>query len=125
MNIVRLGEPKAKSSQVAKISELSPPTFLVIRFQVSPPVPRILEKQDSLQMGQIFSSMRTLVIRWFCFLRILQVRPLHHLDATPNPTLIPLQLAGLRGASLQEIWMQPLIDNHRDCELLNFVYTSK
>src|SRR6516164_1768182 len=104
---------------------------------------RILEKQNALQMSQIFSRSRTLVIRSFCFSRILQAgprnpkvlnsktnsirgheskptrdmaiasgdspgpltftrfgpakaRPLHHVDAAPNPTLIPLNLAGLR-----------------------------
>src|SRR6516225_7814345 len=57
---------------------------------------RILEKQNSLQMSQIFSRSRTLVFRSFCFSRILQARPLHHVDAAPNPTLIPLNLAGLR-----------------------------
>ena len=36
---------------------------------------RILEKQNSLQMSQIFSRCRTLVIRSFCFSRILQAGP--------------------------------------------------
>ena len=53
------------------------------------------------------------------------MRPLHRLDATSNPTSMPLQLAGLRAASLQENLMQTLIDNYRDCELLNLGYTSK
>src|SRR6516225_9868678 len=53
----------------------------------------ILEKQNSLQMSQIFSRSRTLVIRSFCFSRILQAKPLHHVDAAPNPTLIPLNLS--------------------------------
>ena len=34
---------------------------------------RILEKQNSLQMSRIFSDSRTLVIRWFCFSRILVI----------------------------------------------------
>ena len=104
---------------------MSLPTFLVIRFQVNPSAPRILEKQNSLQMGQIFPSMRTIVIRWFCFSRLLQVRPLHHLDATSNPTSMPLQLAGLRGSLATGNLMQTLIDNYRECELLNLGYTSK
>jgi hypothetical protein len=104
---------------------------------------RILEKQNSLQMSQIFSRSRTLVFRSFCFSRILQAgprnpkvlnsktssiseheskpkcdmaiasgdlpgpltftkfgpakaRPLRHVDAAPNSTLIPLNLAVLR-----------------------------
>jgi hypothetical protein len=32
---------------------------------------RILEKQNGLQMSQLFSCIRTLIIRWFCFSRIL------------------------------------------------------
>jgi hypothetical protein len=125
MNIVRLGNLKQSHNKSPKFSELSPSTFLVIRFQINPSAPRILQKQNSLQMGQIFSSMRTLVIRWFCFSRILQVRPLHHLDATPNPTLIPLQLAGLRGGLATGNLMRTLMDNYHDCELLNLGYTSK
>jgi hypothetical protein len=53
------------------------------------------------------------------------VRPLHHLDATSNPTSMPLQLAGLRGSLATGNLMQTLIDNYRDCELLNLGYTSK
>jgi hypothetical protein len=30
---------------------------------------RILEKQNSLRMSQIFSCIRTIVIRWFCFFK--------------------------------------------------------
>jgi len=58
-------------------------------------VARILEKQNWSQMGQIFFSIRALIIRCFYFSRIL-ARPLHHVGAAPNPTLIPLDLAGLR-----------------------------
>jgi len=58
-------------------------------------VARILEKQNWSQMGQIFFSIRALIIRCFYFSRIL-ARPLHHVGAAPNPTLIPLNLAGLR-----------------------------
>src|SRR6516225_11267681 len=53
---------------------------------------RILEKQNSLQM--MFPHISH--FRSICFSRILQARPLHHVDAAPNPTLIPLTLAGLR-----------------------------
>jgi hypothetical protein len=53
------------------------------------------------------------------------VRPLHHLDAAPNPTLIPLQLAGLRGGLATGNLMRTLIDNYHDCELSNRGYTSK
>ena len=58
-------------------------------------VARILEKQNWSQMGQIFFSIRALIIQCFYFSRIL-ARPLHHVGAAPNPTLIPLDLAGLR-----------------------------
>src|SRR4029077_13174497 len=34
-----------------------------------PPDARILEKQNSLRMSQIFSCIRTIVIRWFCFFK--------------------------------------------------------
>jgi hypothetical protein len=53
------------------------------------------------------------------------VRPLHHLDATPNPILIPLQLAGLRGGLATGNLMRMLIDDYHDCEFLNLGYTSK
>ena len=32
---------------------------------------RILEKQNRLQMSQVFFRVRALIIRWFCFSRIL------------------------------------------------------
>jgi len=57
-------------------------------------------------MSQIFSRSRTLVIRSFCFSRILQARPLHHIDAAPNPTLIPLNLAGLRCGLARICWLR-------------------
>src|SRR5260370_40051191 len=36
---------------------------------------RILEKQKSLQMSQVFPCVCALVIRWFCFSRILTAGP--------------------------------------------------
>jgi len=122
---------------------------------------RILEKQNCLQMSQIFSRSHTLVIRSFCFSRILQAgprhpkvlnsktssirgheskpkrdmttgsgdlpgpltftnfgpakaRPLHHVDAAPNPTLIPLNLAGLRrGLARNPVKTKPVSDEAR------------
>jgi hypothetical protein len=38
---------------------------------------------------------------------------------------MPLQLAGLRGSLATGNLMQTLIDNYRECELLNLGYTSK
>lgn len=49
----------------------------------------------------------------------------HHLDATPNPTSIPLWLAGLRGGLATGNLIRMLIDDDHDRELLNLGYTSK
>ena len=49
-------------------------------------------------MSQVFFCIRTLIFRWFCFLRIL-ARPLCPIGAAPDVTLKPLHLAGLRPAS--------------------------
>jgi hypothetical protein len=46
----------------------------ILGLRMSPDA-RILEKQNSLRMSQIFSCIRTIVIRWFCFSRILQAGP--------------------------------------------------
>src|SRR5215471_14309146 len=50
---------------------------------------RILEKQNWLQMSQVLFLVRTLIISWFCFSRIL-------IGAAPYATLRSLHLAGLR-----------------------------
>jgi hypothetical protein len=55
---------------------------------------RILEKQNGLQMSQVFSYSR-IGIRWFCFSMIL-ARPLHPTAGAFNAILIPLDLADLR-----------------------------
>jgi hypothetical protein len=57
---------------------------------------RILEKQDRLQMSPVFSCMRTLIIRWFCFSRILvlQNHPVRFLDFS-HPDITALKRGAL------------------------------
>jgi hypothetical protein len=64
---------------------------LLFRYQDT----RVLEKQNWLQMSQVFFCIRTLIIRLFCFSRILS-EAASPIDAAPNATLRSLHLAGLR-----------------------------
>ena len=51
--------------------------------------------------------------------------PLHHVDAAPNPTLIPLGLAGLRRGLARGNLMRTLTNDYNDCVFPNLGYTSK
>jgi hypothetical protein len=51
-----------------------------------------------------------------------KARPLHHVDAAPNPTLIPLNLAGLRrGLARNPVKTKPVSDEARFLHIGAFV----
>jgi hypothetical protein len=57
---------------------------------------RIREKQNRLQRSQVFSVSAHRPSDGLAFQGFYRARPLHPTDTAPNPTMLPLDLAGLR-----------------------------